>query len=66
MRAPSGVVQTSANAEAAVSLERSGGGRTNGSGDLDSPVELVLADLLAGRAVEAAWDDTLSREVLLA
>ena len=33
---------------------------------LDSPAELVLADLLAGRAVEAAWDDTLSREVLLA
>lgn len=33
---------------------------------LDSPAELVLADLLAGRAVEVAWDDTLSREVLLA
>lgn len=33
---------------------------------LDSPSELVLADLLAGRAVEVAWDDTLGREVLLA
>jgi hypothetical protein len=33
---------------------------------LGSPAELVLADLLAGRAVEVAWDDTLSREVLLA
>jgi hypothetical protein len=33
---------------------------------LDSPAQLVLADLLAGRAVEVAWDDTLSREVLLA
>ena len=33
---------------------------------LDSPAELVLADLLAGRAVEVTWDDTLSREVLLA
>ena len=33
---------------------------------LDSPAELVLADLLAGRTVDVAWDDTLSREVLLA
>ena len=33
---------------------------------IDSPAELVLADLLAGRAVEVAWNDTLGREVLLA
>jgi hypothetical protein len=33
---------------------------------LDSPAELVLADLLAGRAVTVSWDQTLSREVLLA
>jgi hypothetical protein len=33
---------------------------------LDSPAELVLADLLAGRAVEVSWDDTFGREILLA
>jgi hypothetical protein len=33
---------------------------------IDSPAELVLAELLAGRAVELSWDDTFSREVLLA
>ena len=33
---------------------------------LDSPAGLVLADVLAGRAVEVSWDDTLAREVLLA
>lgn len=33
---------------------------------LDPRSELVLADLLAGRAVEVSWDDTLAREVLLA
>jgi hypothetical protein len=32
----------------------------------DSPRHLVLEDLLAGRTVEAAWDSTLGREVLLA
>jgi hypothetical protein len=32
----------------------------------DSPGQLVLEDLLAGRAVEVAWDGTLGREVLLA
>jgi hypothetical protein len=33
---------------------------------LDSPGQLILEDLLAGRAVEVTWDDTLGREVLLA
>jgi hypothetical protein len=33
---------------------------------MDSPGQLVLEDLLGGRAVEVAWDDTLGREVLLA
>jgi hypothetical protein len=33
---------------------------------LDSPARWVLADVLAGRAVEVSWDDTLAREVLLA
>lgn len=33
---------------------------------LDSPAGRVLADVLAGRAVEVSWDDTLAREVLLA
>ena len=33
---------------------------------IDPRSELVLADLLAGRAVEVTWDDTLGREVLLA
>jgi hypothetical protein len=33
---------------------------------LDSPAELVLADFLAGRAVEVSWDDTFGREMLLA
>jgi hypothetical protein len=32
----------------------------------DPRSELVLADLLAGRAVEVTWDDALGREVLLA
>jgi len=33
---------------------------------LDSPAELILKDLLRDRAVEATWDDTLGRQVLLA
>jgi hypothetical protein len=32
----------------------------------DSHAALLLEDLLRGRAVEAVWDDTLGREVLLA
>jgi len=33
---------------------------------LASPADLVLTELLAGRAVEVAWNDTLAREALLA
>lgn len=33
---------------------------------LDSPADLVLADLLAGRPVAIAWNESLGREVLLA
>jgi hypothetical protein len=33
---------------------------------LDSPADLVLADLLAGRTVAVSWDETFSREILLA
>jgi len=33
---------------------------------LDSPADLVLAEVLAGRTVAVSWDDTFSREILLA
>ena len=33
---------------------------------IDSPAELILAELLAGRAVEVPRDDTFGREILLA
>lgn len=33
---------------------------------LDSPADLVLAEVLAGRTVAVSWDDRFSREILLA
>ena len=33
---------------------------------LDSPAELVLTEVLAGHPVEVSWNDTFSREILLA
>lgn len=33
---------------------------------LDSPADLVLAEVLAGRTVAVSWNDTFSREILLA